>query len=449
MMMLRLSLVIITLFFNVSTVNALSLSHAYDLAITHDPQYQAIIHERAAGLENITIGRSNLLPKITASHFQAKNDIQIRNLNNNAMLRDENNYGSRFSQLQLVQPLINYEALAKFRQGLSQSSYSQKKLELAQMDLIIRLLQNYIDILVTSDQRKLLQSEIIFLQEQLKSIKLGRQAGESTITEELEVQANLSITQAQLYAAESQIKDLNTRLARMLGMDPQKDIRLPAIRLPLKGLTILAIEHDNYIKMAVETNLEIASQKLMTEIALQEFKKNNSGHMPRVDIVANALRQDSYSSNTIDQRINQNYLGFQLSIPIFSGFETQGRSAQAYSNYLKERELERAAENKVLNELQEELSRLANLQKQVQALQMATEAASKAVVATEKGIASGYRTRIDLLNMLKATQKAKKELLNAHYSYLVSYLKIKLISNQFKVDDLKLIDQQFTYANHQ
>jgi protease secretion system outer membrane protein len=302
---------------------------------------------------------------------------------------------------------------------------------------------------VTSDQRKLLQSEIIFLQEQLKSIKLGRQAGESTITEELEIQANLSITQAQLYAAESQIKDLNTRLARMLGMDPQKDIRLPAIRLPLKGLTILAIEHDNYIKMAVETNLEIASQKLMTEIALQEFKKNNSGHMPRVDIVANALRQDSYSSNTIDQRINQNYLGFQLSIPIFSGFEIQGRSAQAYSNYLKERELERAAENKVLNELQEELSRLANLQKQVQALQMATEAASKAVVATEKGIASGYRTRIDLLNMLKATQKAKKELLNAHYSYLVSYLKIKLISNQFKVDDLKLIDQQFTYANHQ
>lgn len=448
-MLFKISFALIALFFGTTIAHALSLANAYDLAITNDPQYLAIIHEREAGLENITIGRSSLLPKITASHFQAKNDIQIRNLNNNALIRDENNYGSRFSQLQLTQPLINYEALAKFRQGLSQSAFSQKKLELARMDLMIRLLQIYIDILVTSDQRKLLQSETVFLQEQLRSIQLGRQAGESTITEELEVQANLSLVQAQMYGIDSQFKVLNARLARMLGIDSQKNIRLPEIRLPLKGLSIPIKDHDNYINLAIEQNLEIASQKLMTNIAFQEFEKNKGGHMPRIDIVANALRQDSYSSNTIDQRINQNYVGVQLSIPIFSGFETQGRSNQAYSNYLKEKELERAAEYKVLNELQEELSRLVNLQQQAEALQMAAEAANKAVVATEKGIASGYRTRIDLLNMLKATQKAKKELLYANYNYLVSYLKVKLISNQFKADDLMLIDQQFTYAKAQ
>ncbi len=94
-----------------SSAQALGLLDAYQLAVRHDPTFQAALHERRAGSENRAIGRAGLLPSLRYDYNKARNDSTV----SQGDARVERDYRSYASTLSLEQPLFDYEAYARYR----------------------------------------------------------------------------------------------------------------------------------------------------------------------------------------------------------------------------------------------------------------------------------------------------------------------------------------------
>lgn len=105
------------------SAQALGVLQAYDLAVRNDPTFQAAIEERAAGEENRALGRSALLPTLSWNYNNSRNASQVTQ----AETRTDRDYRSYASTLTLQQPLLDYEAYARFRQGAAQALFADER----------------------------------------------------------------------------------------------------------------------------------------------------------------------------------------------------------------------------------------------------------------------------------------------------------------------------------
>ncbi|MGH8356545.1 MAG: TolC family protein, partial [Pseudomonas sp.] len=99
------------------SVQALGLLDAYDLALRNDPTFQAAIQEREAGEENRIIGRAGLLPNLSWSYNNSRNESEVTQSTAVGNVTSDRDYRSYASTLTLQQPLLDYEAYARYRQG--------------------------------------------------------------------------------------------------------------------------------------------------------------------------------------------------------------------------------------------------------------------------------------------------------------------------------------------
>nr|WP_134934439.1 tetratricopeptide repeat protein [Pseudomonas aeruginosa] len=121
-----------------SSAQALGLLDAYQLAVRHDPTFQAALHERRAGSENRAIGRAGLLPSLRYDYNKARNDSTV----SQGDARVERDYRSYASTLSLEQPLFDYEAYARYRQGEAQALFAEGRIGDAEATLKALLAEN-------------------------------------------------------------------------------------------------------------------------------------------------------------------------------------------------------------------------------------------------------------------------------------------------------------------
>jgi hypothetical protein len=103
-------------------VSALDLMTAYEGALANDPTFRAAVKDAEAGRANLEIGRSGLLPQLSANYYSAINNSRIQGPITNApgspTTVTNRAYPSNNSYFQVTQSLFNLQALAQFRRAL-------------------------------------------------------------------------------------------------------------------------------------------------------------------------------------------------------------------------------------------------------------------------------------------------------------------------------------------
>ena len=80
----------------------------YEQALRNDPVFLGAIKERDAGLENRTIGRAGLLPKLSYNYNKGRNNSQATLPDGRGgNYHDDRNYNSYGSTFSLQQPLFD------------------------------------------------------------------------------------------------------------------------------------------------------------------------------------------------------------------------------------------------------------------------------------------------------------------------------------------------------
>lgn len=424
---------------------ALNLTQAYELALKNDPVYRSASKDYEAGIENNGIGRAAVMPKVVASYSQNANQVTQRGAlytggpNNSASW----SYPSNYTSIQLTQPIFNLEAFARWRQGTAQADLSQSKFIFHTQDLLIRVSQAYIDLLFSQDQMLFQAAERNALLEQWQAVKRLHKGGEASMTDMLEVEAAYRVADVKVLDAKDAVENARRKFNSITG-EPIEDVsRLKSLSGSFRYLNLETLRFYDWKEKALANNAELKSAENNIEIAKQDYRKNQAGHYPVVNLIGALTTQQSNTVTSINNKTNQSYLGVQVSLPIFSGGEILARSSQALANYEKSKADYDVTKDRVITELRKQYDLIVSGRQKIQALTSAQESATQLVKSMRKSVLAGERINVDILLAEKGLLNTRRDLAQAKYNYLLAHLKLNQVAGVLEVEEFQKVASYF------
>ena len=416
--------------------SALSLVQAYDAALQNDPAYRSAFHAAEAGKENRILGRSNLLPSVSASYSanKASSDIEV---GKNSRPED---YISRTQTVQVRQPLFNLDAYARYKQGIAQTNYSDAQFASQSQEVILRVTGAYFEVLFALDKLALAKVERDTYIEQKNVNDLLFRKGEGTRTDMIETQARLDLAEAQLLEAQDAVTQAKDTLAGIIGAEVDG---LDQLRPGFRAVPGDMLGFDTWKKIALETNPDVKAATYAVEIARQEVTKARAGHAPRLDFVALYQKSTSDTVTTIGYQTTTKSIGIQLNVPLYAGGSVSASSRQAVANRERAGSDLESQVDKVVLELRKDYNQVISSVPRIDALMKAVDSARLLVQATEQSIKGGVRINLDLLNAQRQLYTAQRDLAQARYGYMLASLRLRAAAGTLAPEDVRLLAAHF------
>ena len=169
------------------------------------------------------------------------------------------------------------------------------------------------------------------------------------------------------------------------------------------------------LKEAEKRNLSLLQARLSQDLAREQIRQAQDGHLPTLDLTASTgISDTSYSGSKTrgaagtqydDSNMGQNKVGLSFSLPIYQGGMVNSQVKQAQYNFIN-------------------------------AYKQAVVSAQSSLDAMEAGYSVGTRTIVDVLDATTTLYNAKQELANARYNYLINQLNIKSALGTLNEQDL-------------
>lgn len=332
------------------------------------------------------------------------------------------------------------DGIARYKQGVAQSAYAAAQFDSQAQEVIMRVLSAYLEVLFKEDQLALAKVERDVYVEQKAVNELLFKKGEGTRTDVLETQSRLDLAEASLIESQDNLTSARDTLAGVIGAEPGE---LDHLRPGFRVATLDTQTYEEWKKIAIEQNPDIRTLTQNVEITKQEVNKQRAGHLPRVDLIGTYGKSGSESITTVNQDQTIRSIGFQMSIPIYSGGAVSASTRQAAANKEKAREDLEAQIDKVLIDLRKNYNQVASSVPKIDALMKAVDSAKLLITATEQSIKGGVRINLDLLNAQRQLYTAQRDLAQARYGYMIAALRLRASAGTLGVDDLKMMAAYF------
>lgn len=407
---------------------AVTLQQAYEAALKNDPQYRMRFYEKESTQENEILGRSALLPQVSASFGANRNIADVEALGYNSttrqfeMIPSAPRYISRSSAIQVRQPILNLDGIVRYRQGKVQARQGIKQFESDTNDVILRVVGAYADALFAQDQVDLSRVQRDVYQEQMKVNQYLFDKGEGTKTDTLETKARFDLSEAQLVEAQNNEQAQRDTLAGVIGMDPGALDKLGA---NFRFQAVAPKSFDEWRTIALARNPQLEAARLAVENTRLDIQRNRAGHAPRVDFVATYSKDDAASLQTYQQNSVNRAVGVQVNIPIYQGGAINAQTRQAADNWNRaQADLDNRTSN-VMIELRKSYDLVQNSVPKINALEKAVASGKELMTATEQSIKGGVRINLDLLNAQQQLYVSQRDLAQARYTYLLGLLRLR------------------------
>jgi len=417
-----------------------SLVDIYNLALAHDPTLASALNANQAAQEMIEQSKALYRPVV---NFNAGGNATITNISFMGAGVPFRGGGQSFTGyqygLEAHQPIYRKQNLVAMDQAKTQVSLADKQLNLTQQNLILRTTLAYFDVLLTQDKIDLMASQKAAILKQLEQAKANFEAGTLTSTDVNDAQARYDLIVAQEIAALNDHQIALRAVQVITGEIPQK---LATVRASVKPNT-LNQSMEQWLEVAAKNDLNIQILQEAATLSDQEIERANAGHLPTLDAVANV--SDNYASGSyygFGSDLKMGSIGLQLQIPIYQGGATSSRVRQAVFNKQKALNDVDAARRQMEQETQRAYLNLNTSIAQLKAFEQAVVSSQSQFDSTTVGYDVGSRTSVDLLNAQQQLFSAKRDLLQARYSYLVNIIRLKAAAGIIVESDLEDINQQ-------
>lgn len=447
-----------------SSPDAVNLVEVYQRALQNDPVLREAEANRLATLESKPQARAGLLPQLTASGQwdQADSEAERSQVNlaaNNQLTlvtsnTASNDVTSRSWNIRLTQTLFRWDRWAALNRADKQVAQAEVDFKAAQQDLLARTAARYFDVLAAQDTLDAAQATLDAFSRQLEQAEKRFEVGLIAITDVQESRAARDQASAAVIAAKRTLAT-NREFLRELTGETFGNLAQPGDDMPLR--TPEPASEDDWVKAALDQNLNLISARLATEIAKEDIAVARAGHLPTIDLFAQRSRDKDAGNDSIVRRsngdvipnindgmANSDMVGVQVTVPIYSGGATQSQVRQRVYQHRAARErsertareTERLARDAYLGVLSE-MSR-------VQALRQAVASSQTALQATEAGFEVGTRTTVDVLESRRNLFDAQTTYARSRYDYIVNLLRLKIATGNLSEADLQEVNGWLT-----
>jgi outer membrane protein len=414
------------------------LLEIYRMAQSADAQYAAARAAWSAGQEKLPQGLSGLLPSATVSANTQYNDRDFRP-RDPAVAATSSQFNSNSVSVSVTQPLYRPQNLTVYEQSKSQVVQSDAVFAQAAQDLVLRVVQAYLDVLLAQDTIVFAQAQLVAIGRQLEQAKRNFEVGTATITDTHEAQSRYDLTVSLEITAKNDLEIRKRFLELIIGrptpglspLGPRFNPHFPEPNNPVA-----------WVDQAAANNLQVRASQASLDFATKEVERNRAGHRPTLDAFAtysdanNGINSVGLSVTDTTTRV----YGLQLAIPIYQGGLISSRVREALANEEKARQdLENARRTAQLTAQQTFLG-VASGVSQVKALEAALVSSQSSLDSTRLGQEVGVRTQIDVLNAQQQLSQTRRDLAQAKYNYILALLRLKFAAGQLTEQDIALVN---------
>jgi len=406
-----------------------NLIDVYRLAQANDPlvlKAQAQFH---ASKEDIVQARSVLLPQLSAtgSYTFSKSEL------NNVDYEDDRitSIGAVFSM-----ELYNHSSWLNLAIAKKSAHQSDLAYQVAQQELIIRVTKAYFDVLSAKDDLEFAKAEKKAVERQLDQTKQRFNVGLTDITDVHEAQAQYDNTITDEISAENDVFNAEEALREITNVYPRNLDTLNTERF--SAYRPSPDSADEWQKTAEAKNLSLISQKISLDVAKDSINVSRSGHYPTIGLTGSYTKTDSEDKlfNLPDAKYNNQSIGIEINVPLYSGGAISSSVRQAQSNYVAASQTLSQTHRNVVRNTRNTYNSVITAVSAIKSLEQSVISAESALRATQAGMDVGIRTIVDVLNSTRNLYNAKRNLSSTRYSYIQAVLSLKQAAGTITEQDL-------------
>ncbi|GMQ83289.1 MAG: outer membrane channel protein TolC [Gammaproteobacteria bacterium] len=400
----------------------------YQEAIQANPQLAAAAANLRAVREKRPQAMADLLPALDASG--SLDTTRQEDLDNS---NSTDNTTNKLASLDLVQPLFRYDRWIKLQQTDSTIAGAEATYAAAQQNLMVQVSERYFDVLEAQDSLEYSKSEKSAIGRQLEQMTQKFELGLIANTDVKAAQARYDISISDEIQALSQLVGSKDSLRRVVGTYHEQLVPLKA------DLQLVRPEPDSletWIESAKRQNVTILATQAARESARQEMRIQRAGHLPTLDLTANASYFDREFGGVLSQERFDSGIGLKANLPLYHGGAISSRTREARIRFDEATNL---LEDQILTVELDTRNAFRGIETDialVKALGKTLESTEVAVKSEEAGFAAGTRTIVDVLNAQRENYLARFKYARARYQYVIHQLQLKKAAGTLSGDDL-------------
>lgn len=410
----------------IAQAEPLGFSRAFDAAVSHDAQFEAARHERNSAHHGVAVARSGLLPSLswTSNRMRTQGERDFSNSLNQPVTVAVD-YIAPQNALQLRAPILNVEAMARYKQAMRQADAADALYRVRGNELLDRVAVAYLQRLLAEEALGLVQMQQRWIEEQVSRADQRLQKGEGSRIELADARAQLALVQARVSEARDQVRVTRAGLARLTGTDADD---VPKVPSTWQLLPLDPTDPEEWQTHAQRFHAAIQAREKSVEVARMAVDRQVAGYYPRLDLVASAQTSSNESVTNLNQSNRLRSYGLQLSVPLYSGGGVSASVQAAQSDLLKvQAELETERRTARV-EVERQYWAALNGRERVGLHQEAVRAAELVVEGVQRGLQAGLRTTADVLEAQSRLFSARKELLQAQLDGVLARARLQLLS---------------------
>jgi len=422
--------VLLTLISGIVTAQKWTLQQCIDYALEHNINVQQKALMQESEEYNLRIAKYSMLPNLNADVGQSF-DFG-RSTSREGVIIDQNSASTSFSIGSSMPLFSGMRIYHQIQSGKSNLRAATADLSKAKDDLELTVTSAFLSILFNKELLHVAQTQVELTAEQVRRTDKMVDAGRSPQSELYEVKALLAQDEFNVVQCENTLKLSLLDLAQLLEItdvsgfdiiDPQVD------ETSLLHFNTL-LHADTTFYRAVLFRPEIRAAQHRLESSKHDLRIMQSYFYPSLSLRAGysngyyrlygkdsaLLQQDPFWD-----QLNLNsreYVGLNLTIPIFNRFETLNRVKIARLN-IDQQLLQLESVKKVLmKEIQQSYYNAVAAQRKFEASKKSITASEEAFRYAEERYAAGRGTNLEFNDAKTRLIKAQSDLLQAKYEYL-------------------------------
>lgn len=409
------------------------LVDVWRMALQHDAKLAQAQAQYAADKKQMTRAQAALLPQVNLNATLAQQDTDLP--------ASAGDVRTRQISLQASQALYNKQAFVAYDLAKKQVQAAEVAWQVAQQDLMTRVVKAYFDVLLAQANVRLSNSLESSNKLQWEHAITSEKVGLASNTDVLQARSAYDLARADRIKAENALHTAYENLAKLTG---QRLTQLKNIRAD-QPLPIDHLNEQQWLQQALAHNLQLRQVKLQTEQARLNVALNKAGYYPTVGLslgvtdTAYSDYKSMYAPQFIDSRTQQVVLS--LNWPLYSGGLTQATVAQARDQQRRALAGERDAQESTALQVRVLLSNVRNGRALVDALQAAVRSSRSFLEAAEESYKVGLKSLLDVLTARANANKAERDLIAALNQLVVDRLNLEAVAGQLDEADLKKVER--------
>ncbi|MBJ3592135.1 outer membrane channel protein TolC [Salmonella enterica subsp. enterica serovar Saintpaul] len=408
-----------------------NLMQVYQQARLSNPELRKSAADRDAAFEKINEARSPLLPQLgLGADYTYSNGYRDANgVNSNATS----------ASLQLTQSLFDMSKWRALTLQEKSAGIQDVTYQTDQQTLILNTATAYFNVLNAIDVLSYTQAQKDAVYRQLDQTTQRFNVGLVAITDVQNARSQYDTVLANEVTARNNLDNAVEQLRQVTGnyYPELASLNVDGFKTN-KPQAVSAL-----LKEAENRNLTLLQARLSQDLAREQIRLAQDGHLPTLDLTASTGVSDtSYSGSKTnsaqydDSNMGQNKIGLSFSLPLYQGGMVNSQVKQAQYNFVGASEQLESAHRSVVQTVRSSFNNINASISSINAYKQAVVSAQSSLDAMEAGYSVGTRTIVDVLDATTTLYNAKQQLANARYTYLINQLNIKSALGTLNEQDL-------------